>query len=528
MKVKKRKNTATTTNRRMITEMRKLAFVLPLLLLGCGDPPEVDGSEEHGHAHGGDNTLVYTDYTDATELFVEFPALVAGNSATFAAHVTRLGDYEPLTSGVLDVVLEKEGRTVARFRVKQPARPGIFTPAVTPRDPGNFDLAIEVRDENLQARHELGTVTVFPDANAVEVNQPEGEGDIGYLKEQQWNNPFATVVAKPRPLRPSVPGFATVLAPADASAEIRAPSDGYFAASGIVNAGDTVKAGAVLGYLVPRLGEGSDIGNLRVELERAQSRATLANQDVERLQDLLSQGAIPERRLIEAKQACDVAQAELEAARSRMQQYQRGNEKAGLALRAPVAGEVLEVNAEPGAFVRAGERVFRVASPERRWLEVRVPERFAQSLQHASGAWFERDSQNVVVLDADNNANVVRRNTAINPQTRTASVTIEYPSSSGPQLVGARFAAHVFVAAPEMRLAIPRSAVVEDAGREVVYLQTGGEMFVRRPVELGVIDGEWVEVLDGVREGERVVSEGAYNVKLAAAGGEEIGHGHAH
>lgn len=520
---------------------RCLSLLLPLALIACGAP----APDNHGHAHdaGGESAahdetahgnggeraaLVYTDYTDATELFVEFPALVAGESSTFAAHVTRLSDYAPLTSGTLDVLLENDGKTVARFRVKAPARAGIFTPAVTPRDAGTFDLAIEVVDGDLQARHELGSVTVFSDIETVAVNQPEREGDIGYLKEQQWTNPFAASVTRQRLMRPSAPGFATVLAPADAGAEIRAPSDGYFAATGIAGAGDTVKAGTVLGYLVPRLGEGSDVGRLLVELERAQSQMTLARRDVERLQGLFEQGAIPERRLMEARQSRDVAQAELDAARSRVEQTQRGNTKAGIALRAPVAGEVVEVNARPGAFVRAGERVFRVAAPDRRWLEVRVPERFASRLRDASGAWFNRDAGGVVILDADSGSRVVQTSTAIDPATRTASVTIEYPSTQGPDLIGARFAAHVFTAVPEPRLAIPRSAVIDDGGRSVVYVQTGGEMFVRRPVELGLIDGAFVEVLSGVTENERVVSKGAYYVKLAAAGGEEIGHGHAH
>lgn len=512
-----------------------LALCLLLSLAACGGSTE----DDHGHAHGPEEaahaphdakeaTLVYTDYTNATELFVEFPALIAGDSSPFAAHVTRLADYAPLTTGTLDVLLEDNGKTVARFRVKSPARTGIFTPTVTPRDAGTFNLAIEVSDGELEARHELGLVTVFEDASAVAIHQPEREGDIGYLKEQQWTNPFATVVAEPRPLRPSVPGFATVLAPADAGAEIRAPSDGYFAATGIARAGDTVDAGAVLGYLVPRLGEGSDVGNLRVALERAQSQMTLAEHDVERLQGLFEQGAIPERRLIEARQAYEVAQAELDATRARVEQTHSGNAEAGIVLRAPVAGEVIEVTARPGGFVRTGERVFRIAAPERRWLEIRVPERFAARLRGASGAWFDREAGNVVVLDEDTGARVVQTSMGIELSTRTASVTVEYPSAQGPDLIGARFPAHVFIATPESRLAIPRSAIIDDGGRPVVYIQTGGEMFVRRPVELGVLDGKLVEVLSGVAAGERVVSKGAYYVKLAAAGGEEIGHGHAH
>ena len=64
-------------------------------------------TEQHAHAPA-DSTLVYTDYTSLTELFVEFPALIVGEVSTFAAHVTRLGDYGPLTSGRLDVLREAE------------------------------------------------------------------------------------------------------------------------------------------------------------------------------------------------------------------------------------------------------------------------------------------------------------------------------------------------------------------------------------------------------------------------------------
>lgn len=512
-------------NRRTDTIIKAGCFALlvPLALVACGHPHGTDAEPHEERA-----ALVYTHYTGATELFVEFPALVVGESSTFAAHVTRLSDHEPLTSGTLDVLLESEGKTVARFRVRAPARTGIFTPAVTPRDAGTFDLAIEVVDGGLQSRHELGPVTVFPDFDVVEVSQLEREGDIAYLKEQQWTNRFAVTVAGALPIRPSVPGFATVHAPADSGAEIRAPSDGYFAASDIVGARERVQAGQVLGYLVPLLGTGSDAGSLLVDFERAQSQMTLAAQDVDRLQSLFEQGAVAERRLIEAQQAREVARAELRAARARVEQTQIGNAEAGIALRAPVAGEVVEVNARPGAFVRAGERVFLVAAPERRWLEVRVPERFAMSLRDASGAWFDRDETTIVVLDGSSGARVVQTSTAIDPVTRTASVTVEYPSARGPDLIGARFAAHIFTAQPEPRLAIPRSAVIDDGGQSVVYVQTGGEMFVRRPVELGLIDGAFVEVLSGIVENERVVSEGAYYVKLAATGGEEIGHGHAH
>lgn len=521
----------------MSIDRTALVFGVTMLLGACGGsdasghghPHGAENEAEHGHAHDSSApTLVYTHYTSATELFVEFPPLVAGQASTFAAHVTRLADYQPLTSGTLNVLLSEGDRLVARFRVQAPARPGIFTPAVTPRQAGDYQLTLVVTDGDLEARHELGRVTVFPNAGDVIVDQAEPEGDIAYLKEQQWSGAFATEVAKPRPLRRSVPGFGTILPPADASAEVRAPAEGYLAAGRLIRAGDAVAAGDTLGVIVPRLGEGTDVGELNVALERARSQRTLAARDVERLQGLVEQGAVPERRLIEARQALEVADAELRAARARLEQYQRASGEAGIALRAPVAGVVVSSSARPGAYVRQGERLFLLSAPERRWLEVRVPERFAGSIGDATGAWFDLAGKGSVALDDSSGARVVQTDITIEPTTRTAGVTVGYPTGLVPQPIGARFAAHVFTEPPTPRLAVPRAAVIDDGGRSVVYVQTGGETFTRRPVSLGIVDGSWVQVNTGVAVGERVVSEGAYLVKLAAVGGEEIGHGHAH
>ncbi|WP_237063621.1 MULTISPECIES: efflux RND transporter periplasmic adaptor subunit [Microbulbifer] len=496
---------------------------------GAGGAHGEGGHDGGGHGHGDAGpTLVFTDYTDTTELFVEFPPLVAGQTSKFAAHVTRLADSAPLESGRVDVVLKRGDSIAARFRVREPARTGIFTPGVKPRDAGEFRLLIEVQDGELQATHDLGMVRVYPSAAEAVVGQAEPEGDISYLKEQQWSNPFASTEAQLRPMRPSVPAFATVDAPADAGAQIRAPADGYFSHAGMARAGDVVESGAVLGYLVPRLGGETDFGQLLVAMERTRSQLSLAKRDVERLERLYQQGAIAERRLVEAREELEVARAEFAAARARVEQYQGGSAEAGIALRAPVAGEVVEFNARPGAFVQAGERVFRIASQDRRWLDLAVPERFAADVAAASGAWLETAGGDTVVLDEASGARVVQVSSAVDPKTRTAHVTVEYPVSLGPTILGARLPAHVFTAPAEPRLAIPRSAVIDDGGRNVVYVQTGGETFARRPVELGIVDGEMVEVLDGVAAGERVASKGAYFVKLASVGGDEVGHGHAH
>lgn len=505
-------------------------FTLSLCVqAGGGHPHTANGGHQEGGDHADELALTYTDYTEMTELFVEFPPLVVDRASVFAAHVTRLSDFEPLTSGVMDVSLLRGDKTIARFRVQGPARKGIFMPAVTPKQSGDYLLQIEVRDGGLHAVHRLGTVTVFATSDSAQIEQTVPPGNIRYLKEQQWENPFAAQRAGERALRPSAPGFGTVVAPADGSATLRAPSDGYYEAAELVNAGDRVGANQILGFLLPRLGEGADIGNLLVERERARSRLALARQDAERLQSLFEQGAVPERRLIEARQALEVAEVEMQTSQSRLQQRQGGAEKAGIALRAPIAAEVVAARARPGAFVRAGDALFSLAIPERRWLEVQVPEKYAGRIATVSGAWLQSESLGTpTILDIDDGARLIGASATIDPVTRTATVTLEYPSEAGPAMIGARYPARVFYGAPTERLAIPQSSVIDDGGLPVVYVQTGGETFERRSVRLGAYDGPWMEVLSGIAKGERVVSEGAYYVKLAAAGGEEIGHGHAH
>ncbi len=77
-------------------------------------------------------------------------------------------------------------------------------------------------------------------------------------------------------------------------------------------------------------------------------------------------------------------------------------------------------------------------------------------------------------------------------------------------------------------MAVPDSALVEEGGRFIVFVQLGGETFDKRDVTLGLRDGNWVQVLAGLKEGERIVTKGAYAIRLASVSGVIPAHGHAH
>jgi multidrug efflux pump subunit AcrA (membrane-fusion protein) len=75
---------------------------------------------------------------------------------------------------------------------------------------------------------------------------------------------------------------------------------------------------------------------------------------------------------------------------------------------------------------------------------------------------------------------------------------------------------------------VPKDAVLMEAGRPYVFVQTGGESFSRRYIEIATRDGDLVGVRSGVKPGERVVTRGAYDVQLASAAGGLPAEGHAH
>ena len=62
-------------------------------------------------------------------------------------------------------------------------------------------------------------------------------------------------------------------------------------------------------------------------------------------------------------------------------------------------------------------------------------------------------------------------------------------------------------------LAVPKKAVVTEQGQSFVFVFDGGESFEKRPVSLGVEGADFYEIKSGLKEGERVVTEGIYQLR---------------
>src|SRR4030095_11521823 len=177
---------------------------------------------------------------------------------------------------------------------------------------------------------------------------------ISYLKEQQWTNPFATVLVRDGEVRSSIRVPATVHPLPGGEAVVAAPAAGRLVADVLPSIGDRVKAGQILARWEPRLSAGADRATLEAEVAEARTGVEAARVEQARAERLLADRAVPARRAEDATRATVVAEARLRAAEARLAQRDEtlrtgGGAAAGnaFALRAPISGRLSEVAAPP-------------------------------------------------------------------------------------------------------------------------------------------------------------------------------------
>jgi RND family efflux transporter MFP subunit len=485
--------------------------LVSLAMIGCGTPPPDAAIDDPEPGGGGVVTL----WTDALELFMEYPPQIAGQPGdVWAIHLNFLDTWQPVREGSLTLRLVDSSGQEWTFEEPQPARAGIFTPVPVVPVAGEYTVAMELVHRGQTYPVEVGAIQVYPSEAELPGPEEKGSGGIPFLKEQQWEIDFAVAMAEVRDVQRTARISGELIVPPNRVARVAAPVSGLARGGGAGSwpaIGARVGAGQTLAILAPTDTDGS-FAALRGRVERLE-------REVARAERLYAAEAIPERRLVESRHDLEIVRAAFDAI--------GGDDEGAYSyrLRSPIAGVLTERRLSPGQRAEAGDLLFTVVDPRTLWLELHLPASLAGGASEVTGATFTVEG-GTMVHEA---TRIISVGDVIDPTSRTLPVILAIESPDRMLKVGMLAQAYLWLGDSTSGTAVPADAVQDEDGLAVVYVETGGETFERRVIKIGPTDGVWTTVESGVLPGERVVTRGAYQVRLASLGDtEELGAGHQH
>jgi len=544
----------------MSLNMTRILWVLclgtSLILWGCSSSNQQEEVEPETES------ITVTLWTEQFELFMEYPQLQVGVPAQFAAHLTNLKTFQPVTEGPVVFEFIGERGIVKKVTEEEPIRPGIFVPVVYFETPEEMTLKVHVQDSSSEGFIEVSPVIVYPlDTELPPVAESEFQGDpITYFKEQQWTLPFRAEPVTEHLLAGSLPATGRILPKPNWDALIVPPVAGRFLPSenGLAVLGQSVRKGQLLGWIEHPLpaSEQTAMGNAQVqtglslaELEeriaqaeagyaQAQSTLELARQEDSRVRRLYAIEVVPERRLELARNEMVIREAALEAAERSLDSLKAVKDLVNevrvaveqpehrIVLRSPVSGTVVELNATSGAHVETHQTLFRIIDLSRVWIRAEIYETDLPQIAATRGASVEVLGLAPFEI-TEQNGRLLTIGEVVDPLTRTIPVIWEVSNPKRLLKVGMLVQVHIRTGEAVRTLAIPESALFQEENKSVVYVHVGGETFERRIVQIGIRDRGLAQILSGLSPGERVVLEGGYEVALASRS-TSLPEGHLH
>lgn len=258
----------------------------------------------------------------------------------------------------------------------------------------------------------------------------------------------------------------------------------------LVYEGDPVKAGTVLVRLDDRL--------LRAELNKAEAARQQAAQDHARLQRLVARKLVSEDEILRAETTLRVAEAEESLLKTRL----------GYAtLSAPFDAVVTERKVEPGDVVPKFAHLLTLEDPRSLITEVPVSELILPTLRIGDSVQVRIDA----LGDARHTGRIERIHPTVDATTRQGLVEIALtpvpPGAQAGQLCRVELPGVM-----QARRTVPLIALRQDPEGEYVYSVDAEGRARRTPVRSGVALGERIEILDGLADGDRVITRGFINL----------------
>lgn len=301
-----------------------------------------------------------------------------------------------------------------------------------------------------------------------------------------------------------VEATATIVADASKMALVNA------SAAGVVRAiradlGTRVSRGSPLAII-----ESASVGESRSRLQGARARAQAAESTYRREKELQEKGISAAKDVQAAEQEWESAKAEVAAASSALDMVGTGGGTSGTyTLQAPIAGMVTRRTATVGTMVDLEEPLFEIIDTSSLWAEIDVPEREAPRVRVGQRVVLRLDG----LGEREFSGTLSYIAPVVDPLTRTAKARAAITNRDGALRANMYAKARIFTDAGTSAVLVPRTAVQEAKGVNLVFVRLAEDQYEARRVKVASSTGALLAVNSGVKAGEVVVTTGSFLLK---------------
>lgn len=269
--------------------------------------------------------------------------------------------------------------------------------------------------------------------------------------------------------------------------------------------GQRVSAGQVLAVIEQQVDPGTQVSIL-TQRNSVDAEYNAAKAQYERLRGIAD---------IVAKKDLTEAKARFETAAKNKRLFDAnaaGNVRSTkiITLTAPISGVVGTFNFSLGAVVSAGQTLFEITNLDRVFVEAQVFGKDAAKLKSIQKI---TASSNAPTDTTEYNLRAVSTPQQVNPENQSQVVLFEVANANGHFKIGENINVRIYSNNYTKQIIIPDEAIADVNGKPAVFIKDGAEVYSISYVNKGISNGKLVNIIKGVEEGERVVTNGVYQMK---------------
>lgn len=282
------------------------------------------------------------------------------------------------------------------------------------------------------------------------------------------------------------------------------------------NVGDYVKAGQVLMTV-----EGLEVGEIKSGFLKARANYDYAKANYERQKKLFDEKIGSQKSLLESQSEFEKAEAEYRAEDKRIHSVGLSDEEVlkekdgddhssgTLPIKSMINGVVVERNVVIGQLVDATTTAFKVINTGTVWIDGQIYEQDIDKVTNNSKVRFIAGSNDRSKVDG----RIIYVGQTVNDETRTILIRAEFKNPGNllkPQMFGEL---QIKTGSKAKAILVPEESIVKEADQSYLFVQTSDSTFERRDIVIGLASDNLVEVKEGIKDGEKIVTKGVFYLK---------------